>query len=689
MTADTLPGKPIYNTDIPKFITNTVAKESHLNSTGFKLKQKWQGVKERKTALHQTDQQLERLQEKENKKKTEEDGLYGNKEASFRLRGETPVKTTATMMASKTPLKHFGSPALQTPSQQLQQQQLDKSGKLLYNFTKRPSPSKDSPSITAAATKSTRKALKVVERLKRGAVSDKTPLRMMGMEDKSKKISADTPSTRAVRRRNAVRNQMEKIEDAQSDSEDDRYVDISSSEGDNSENDNENESPAKRRAMDIDIEEEDEDSDKDEQLDRDQPMKNYFNAYKGKTSDTTLTELNDILTYQEFMKLLPQTLTSSLGTTAKNDNGKNTLLNHYRMSFDEWFVQLKAGFNLAFYGFGSKKAMLDQFAKQWLQSDGHVITLNGFSPVLNYRQLLLSLYELIVSSMYSSSSGSSRSKNSRRHAESPTGQIPQITSALLKELQKYHNRQRKLVNDDDADADHNLRDIYLVVHNIDGPLLRNEKIQSSLSELSEYIHLIVSLDHTQSSFLWDAYQFHNFHFLFHDLTTYKPYTEESLSDEGVLSLYGKFFGSSSIRRGGQATSTVTGAIFVLNSLTQNAKQVFKVLSRLQLRDSAAAAAAAADDHEEEEGISLEQLLTKCKEAFVCQTLQNLKMHLREFQDHQLVHERISDDGVVYLLIPFKQNQLKEILECCGLASSSSSAAAAAAEGDEGDETDQE
>jgi hypothetical protein len=101
-----------------------------------------------------------------------------------------------------------------------------------------------------------------------------------------------------------------------------------------------------------------------------------------------------------------------------------------------------------------------------------------------------------------------------------------------------------------------------------------------------------------------------------------------------------------------------------------------VLSRLQLRDS------------DEEGISLEQLLTKCKEAFVCQTLQNLKMHLREFQDHQLVHERISDDGVVYLLIPFKQNQLKEILECCGL-SSSAAAAAEVEEGDEGDETDQE
>lgn len=47
----------------------------------------------------------------------------------------------------------------------------------------------------------------------------------------------------------------------------------------------------------------------------------------------------------------------------------------------------REGYSLLFYGFGSKKALLEKFARDKLL-DGGVVVFNGFKPTLKLREIL-------------------------------------------------------------------------------------------------------------------------------------------------------------------------------------------------------------------------------------------------------------------------------------------------------------
>jgi hypothetical protein len=51
------------------------------------------------------------------------------------------------------------------------------------------------------------------------------------------------------------------------------------------------------------------------------------------------------------------------------------------------FVLRREGFSLLFYGFGSKKKLLEKFAREQLL-DGGVLVFNGFVPTLTLREVL-------------------------------------------------------------------------------------------------------------------------------------------------------------------------------------------------------------------------------------------------------------------------------------------------------------
>ena len=54
----------------------------------------------------------------------------------------------------------------------------------------------------------------------------------------------------------------------------------------------------------------------------------------------------------------------------------------------------REGFSLLFYGFGSKKALLEAFARDCL-TDGGVVAFNGYMPSLNIREILLRVATLL------------------------------------------------------------------------------------------------------------------------------------------------------------------------------------------------------------------------------------------------------------------------------------------------------
>ena len=57
-------------------------------------------------------------------------------------------------------------------------------------------------------------------------------------------------------------------------------------------------------------------------------------------------------------------------------------------------VACREGFSLLFYGFGSKKALLESFARECL-TDGGVVVFNGYMRSLNIREILLKVASLL------------------------------------------------------------------------------------------------------------------------------------------------------------------------------------------------------------------------------------------------------------------------------------------------------
>ena len=54
----------------------------------------------------------------------------------------------------------------------------------------------------------------------------------------------------------------------------------------------------------------------------------------------------------------------------------------------------REGFSLLFYGFGSKKALLESFARECL-TDGGVVVFNGYMHSMNIREILLKVASLL------------------------------------------------------------------------------------------------------------------------------------------------------------------------------------------------------------------------------------------------------------------------------------------------------
>ena len=73
-------------------------------------------------------------------------------------------------------------------------------------------------------------------------------------------------------------------------------------------------------------------------------------------------------------------------------SGALALSEAHKGHYARWHTELHAGFNLCFYGFGSKRALLRDFAQTKLK-DGAVVEINGFMPGLKLKKVLATISE--------------------------------------------------------------------------------------------------------------------------------------------------------------------------------------------------------------------------------------------------------------------------------------------------------
>lgn len=133
--------------------------------------------------------------------------------------------------------------------------------------------------------------------------------------------------------------------------------------------------------------------------------------------------------------------------------------------------------------------------------------------------------------------------------------------------------------------------------------------------------------------------------IYHDFTTMHPYTTEELQLVDLSSIH-----SNSIT----SNRTIEGAEFVLSSVTENARQIFRLLAKMQLEH--AASNVDTDDRGRAFALSSHVLFQRASEQLLVSNEASFRTILTEFVDHELVVE--SSDG---LSIPLSNGELYKLV----------------------------
>ncbi|XP_030901688.1 origin recognition complex subunit 2 isoform X2 [Melopsittacus undulatus] len=309
-------------------------------------------------------------------------------------------------------------------------------------------------------------------------------------------------------------------------------------------------------------------------------VEEYFEAHSSSkvlTSDRTLQKLRR-------RRLSQQTLRDLLKKAPLAYAAEITELNQLHESlFSKWMLQLHLGFNIVLYGLGSKRDLLEKFRTSLLQDSVHLVV-NGYFPSITVRSILNSITEEVLDHI-----GTFRS---------PLDQLDFIIERFKEDSSL---------------------ELYVLIHNLDSQMLRGERSQQILAQLSSlpHIYLIASVDHINAPLMWDQAKLSLYNWLWYETTTFSPYVEETSYENSLLVQ----------QSGSLALSSLT---HVLRSLTLNARGIFRLLAQYQLENK---------DNPSYPGLSFQDFYQQCREAFLVNSDLTLRAQLTEFRDHKLIRTK--------------------------------------------------
>lgn len=257
----------------------------------------------------------------------------------------------------------------------------------------------------------------------------------------------------------------------------------------------------------------------------------------------------------------------------------------YIEKYESWFQQL-IYFSLLFYGAGSKHDLLHHFASSLLEKYGIVIEIDGYS-------------------------------NQQRQMQECVRSLCQIMSIQSENAQSVINR----LNSKREHA-------FIIIHSFDAEtILDNDSIRI-VAQLNgcKYIHFVVSFDRIP---YFPIEFFSKMNFLTININTYQPYTaemqfaKESTKGNDVMDSTGRY-------------------IAILSTLTANAKGIFKVLIKHQLKTN--------------EGLNIHEWAEKATEELCVNVTNSINNNIIEFKDHDLLTEKKGDAYAV----PLSHGQLQAL-----------------------------
>lgn len=365
-----------------------------------------------------------------------------------------------------------------------------------------------------------------------------------------------------------------------------------------------------------------------------------------RTSSNVFSELVPQLSVDEFAKYLKQ-------FNDEQDNSSQAAIERlehgHDMAMPQYLLEMSAGFNLMFYGLGSKRKTLNRFALKCAKR-GHVVVANGFSPSFNLNALVLGI-ERIFDLHQGSTFGSGID-----------GRIQRIITHFSPTRKRKH--------------------LFVIFHNLDIFLQRHHKATPHLTQLlaCSSIHVAASADRVQSSTYIQISDLiaaqrassssdRNSHYwLWHDLTTMQRYDFElSHSDRTSYIVFSsKDESSTSGAVGSHRTDAVNerAAYHVLASVTEKAKKLFKLLAQKQLDNmhQSTSQASARTEERSSSAISYDVLFTMARDNFLASSDTALRALLSEFRDHNIVVGASSNaaDGGEVIWIPLSVDALGRI-----------------------------
>ncbi|KAL3280423.1 hypothetical protein HHI36_017905 [Cryptolaemus montrouzieri] len=331
----------------------------------------------------------------------------------------------------------------------------------------------------------------------------------------------------------------------------------------------------------------------------------YFSNQSTKkivTSDHTLDKLETPrLAQHELQKLLKNMKLSDV-----HQNCMNNLFKQNRSMFAKWLYVLHENFNILLYGLGSKKNVIDKFQYEFL-GDSPVVVVNGFFPSLSIKDILDGIIVDLL------------------EVKRNPANVYECCDIIEQEFGNRMNTH-----------------LYLLVHNIDGAMLRNNKSQSVLARLAnvENIHLVASIDHINGPLIWDHTKLSKFNYTWWDMTSFLPYVNETSFESSMMIQKSGEFALSSLRN-------------VFLSLTTNSKGIYLIILKYQLNNA---------KNQHYEGLAFKDLYSSCREAFLVSSDLALRAQLSEFVDHKMVKFKRSIDGVEHLVIPISNSLLQKFLD---------------------------
>lgn len=382
----------------------------------------------------------------------------------------------------------------------------------------------------------------------------------------------------------------------------------------------------------------------------------YFEQHSArpKPSSNSLTQLAPQIEQEEFAPYI------ELGNKVSQEE-KKKLCDLHKLLYHQWCFELSQGFNLNFYGIGSKLNLLNEFVLgyfvDWFERTypqdrlPNIMVVNGFNPNIKLKKILEDIMKsfLTTEEVY-------EDEDSDEDTKIPTGKkkkirFPKHVSESVPFIMNHVESERS-----EKKNAFILPRLILLFHNIDGETFRDEKIQNSFSQLSSLpeLWLISSTDNINAPLLWDLFKLKNFNFLWHDLTTYDSYAVE-LSFKDVLNMgkSKKFIGNK-------------GAKYVLSSLTSNARNLYRILLQKQLaimkKASLTKSSRVGLKGTIKFGLEFKDFYGMCLEEFITSNEITFRTVLGEFIEHKMSVLSKDETGVEMIYIPFNYDEMEKLLD---------------------------